>query len=54
MRLEGYCLKCGEPIYSPAIWYGVMPPALTYNCSCIPRTVRAMVIEKELVQYKRR
>ena len=28
------CMKCGSPMYAPAVWYGITPAPLTRTCGC--------------------
>jgi len=37
--IVGYCPRCGAPIYSPLVWYGVTPPPVIRSCTCFGRGI---------------
>lgn len=32
--IAGACPKCGSPLWVPAVWHAVVPPPVSYSCSC--------------------
>lgn len=32
--VNGYCTKCGAPIYSPNVWHSITPPPSYHSCNC--------------------
>lgn len=34
MTQTGSCPTCGAPIYTPRVWFGILPPLPEYTCLC--------------------
>jgi hypothetical protein len=34
--IVGHCPRCGAPIYTPSVWFGINPPPAVWTCACFP------------------
>lgn len=48
----GSCVRCGAPIYAPAVWHGVTPPPSTHSCTCFAAQQTVTTTSTRLTPYE--